>query len=808
MRLRNVTLEMSLKPFKDTSEATARMVCRDLFRQWWPLIKHADQVSVLLWCADGSEILEYKGDLTEPFEWARYIGGANPRAHVPNDPEGIALHSRPYLYMDNPPEFTYGWLKRLLAIIKEEGRMVTGRPVRVGETFDPGPEFAKSAFKYERHPEICLGETMGAKSFVCSYATLHADAQSYAGFPEGIPEGTPFGVFLGRQAKQFCDDLGFDYLWLSNGFGFGLEPWALRGAVFDGQSFNSARVDEVKRLSLDFWNLFRRECPDLPLETRGTNLSTGMDLASDAVPLRDIYEGGYGMEPPPNSPWAALNHDFGLELVGWMSHIAEIPGETFPFRFYTHDPWWLNSPWLDRYGREPQDIYMPLSVARIDAYGNICNPSSVLLLTADDSYGNLPDQVPNEVIPHILSGLREAPDAAGPLVWVYPFDEYHDRTFSRDPRIDEVFFGDWFMRGAVNSGLPLNTVISTRALPGVIESSPELLGESILVSPVPDAHSAWEDALFTHLGNGGRALLYGPATYASNNLLDLLGIDLAEPLSGEFELNETLSADLLVDDYPKRLTHPGLLSAGGIRETPRKGSGGHHVLLRQDNETRVAVAQPLGPGGTGQLVWLRGTVSCDPAKMRGHLLVPFDPSEHFPAEALARFALRFLGYDLIQDKRSPRQASPMLTIARHANAFFLSGYCPDSTVRQIFRFPAGAPLLLGMQTWLEDGRSTYTLPPSWRRECRVFVEQQAGLVSCREEHSGAIGIKRRMRLSGLESATVRFLPEPGTEAKVTFLRDPQHPYVLGDYIEPELVHDWRGRFLEVPNITGELLISW
>ena len=35
------------------------------------------------------------------------------------------------------------------------------------------------------------------------------------------------------------------------------------------------------------------------------------------------------MRLAPNSPWAALNGDFGLELIGWMSHIAELPGDPF-----------------------------------------------------------------------------------------------------------------------------------------------------------------------------------------------------------------------------------------------------------------------------------------------------------------------------------------------------------------------------------------------------------------------------------------------------------------------------------------------
>ena len=41
-------------------------------------------------------------------------------------------------------------------------------------------------------------------------------------------------------------------------------------------------------------------------------------------PLRDIYRGGFHMIAPPNSPWAALDGDFGLEIVGNLSRIAEL----------------------------------------------------------------------------------------------------------------------------------------------------------------------------------------------------------------------------------------------------------------------------------------------------------------------------------------------------------------------------------------------------------------------------------------------------------------------------------------------------
>ena len=39
-----------------------------------------------------------------------------------------------------------------------------------------------------------------------------------------IPEGMSLGTFLGGQSQHFLTDLGFDYLWLSNGFGFSISP--------------------------------------------------------------------------------------------------------------------------------------------------------------------------------------------------------------------------------------------------------------------------------------------------------------------------------------------------------------------------------------------------------------------------------------------------------------------------------------------------------------------------------------------------------------------------------------------------------
>lgn len=391
---RGVTLEMSLKPFFSVDEETIRAVCRRMFIQWKPLADVSETVSVLLWSADGSEILEYDGNPDTRFEWAYFIGGANRCTDWDRqaDPDGRGLHTVCYPYRERPPVMTYGILGRIIRLLREEGNAVLEKPVRIGATFDPGPEFALSDFKYRRHREICAGESMGRKSMVCCYARLHAEQRPYAGFPEGIPEGLPFGTFFGRQAQLFLQDLGFDYLWLSNGFGFGTEAWGVTGALLDGERYYPERLPHVKEQILDFWRSFRREC-HFRVETRGTNLTAGIDYASDGVCLDAIYSGDFDLLPPPNSPWAAMDGDFGLELAGYMSHIACLPRgeEDFLFRFYVHDPWWMNSPWLDRYGRSPHDIYLPLAVSRVGKDGRVYSPAYLNLLTVDNSLGEMPE---------------------------------------------------------------------------------------------------------------------------------------------------------------------------------------------------------------------------------------------------------------------------------------------------------------------------------------------------------------------------------------------------------------------------------
>ncbi|MFZ4725529.1 MAG: hypothetical protein ACOYMD_08775, partial [Paludibacter sp.] len=813
-RFQNVTLEMSFKPFKVNNKDYIIQVAKEVFTKWSALIRQADTVSVMLWTSDGSEILDYKGAMNQQLEWSRYVGNPNSGREVGSGPKELTLHERAYLYMENPPVYSYGDLKFIVQTLKEVGRLMTGKPIQLGATFDPGPEFAKSDFKYKKHPEILGGNAMGVKSMVSCYSVLNADKESYAGFPNGIPANTPFGTFFGKQSQHFLTDLGFDFIWFSNGFGFGVEGWNAIGSIFNGTGFEQEKMDVATAKMSEFWKLFRKECPNFPIQTRGTNLSVGSDLARDAVDLKNIYKGNFNILPPPNSPWAALDGDFGLELVGYMSRMSELPDNRFPFRFYIQDPWWLNFTWFDRYGREPHDIYLPLSVCRIDANGDIGIPTHMKLLSIDDSKGNMPDQVPNEVIPHILKARMDAPDTPGPLVWVYPFDEYHDWAHKFKNRLPEIYYGDWYIRQSINNGLPLNTVISTTSFKSVIVKNPDLFKHSILITIAPDAGSTLEKALIQFVEKGGKLIVYGPVDHSNDAFKDFLNLKNETPLDGEMKISSCFMPDVLNSSFPKILNHRSLLSGGGICTILKNKKDNDTKKLAQVEQSGVkrdiawVRSKPEWQGG--KVVYIRGTNSC--SFTGGRLLTPDDPEKWFTGPLLTRYALHEFGLDFSVDKQDPSVKSPVFTISRSNNAFMFSGYNPSNTVKLRLKMLQGAPLFLGMETKLENGNSTYTMPTAWNRECRFFVEQNSGIVSLKELSSGELGISKRFQINGLKNATVRIYPENNIttqqfHAYINVYQKFEYPWFGGD-IPFKTGDEKLGKYFVVENVTGELVVIW
>ena len=819
-QVKRVVLETSLKPFKKMDQDDVEAVCREILTQWYPLIKVAEECAILFWTSDGSEILTWKGDLAEEMEWARYIGFCNaefrPYTGHTQDPRRQAV-----LYMDDPPAISYGDLKRIIETFKRIARDAFGWKLTAGATFDPGPEFAHAEFKFKTHPEIMragqeadIGRTV---SMVRAWSVLEGDSLKYAAYPDGIPDKTPFGAFFWKQCRSFLSELGFDYIWLSNGFGFSHFGWSALGENFDGTAFNKADYGQVSERILDFWRHYKRECAEFPVDVRGTNFSTGIDLASDCVPLVDIYEGGYLRAPAPNYPSGALNYDFGLEMVGYMTRIALLPGDEIPFRYYPNDPWFWQNPWWDLYGREPFDVYCPLSTGRVNAVGQVENPNVIEFLTIDTEKGELDDRCALEVIPHIRRAIDDFPDQAGMLTWLYPLREYHRIAAEHPDRAGLAYFGDWFVRSAINAGLPLNTVLSTDDFPKVLAKNLQALSDTILFTPSTVLEGTYEEDLIRYVEGGGRVLFYGPLDDVSPRIRELLNVAIAGGLTGDFSLRMDLETDPITRwREPRTFRHDTVLSGGTVREVlADEGDDATTVYaeLHQEGQARAyALTRRWKDGVAG---WIRGSsssaVSGDPSV--GYVRPREYPVDVWNPTELVRYLLQAFGYHFQQVRPRPDTKPALNFVTRKRNGFIFSGFKADTTVVLKYGFPQGAPLLVQTEAEVAGGLATYFLDKSFHRECRAFVRQaDGGVLSCMEKPPFPTGMERKLQVSGLADADVTIYPPLERMAEATVELDGK-PVDVTDTGGTSGGRTLRGARrlkdrIELQGITGVLSVNW
>ncbi|MBI2298467.1 MAG: hypothetical protein HYU66_05860 [Armatimonadetes bacterium] len=701
----------------------------------------------------------------------------------PGRPES---YQQPHPYREPTAVIRYADLQAIVATFKHLAATCYGKPLTCGTTLDPGPEFIPSAFKIQEHPELMRGGPHSPRGatfpFLCCYARFEADQREYAAFPEGIPAGTSLGAFVGRQAVEFCAAMGFDYLWLSNGLGFSHYPWSWVGEAFDGHAFGLVdHAAESARIA-SFWDDLRAGCGDLPLEARGTNFSVGLDLAADCIPHDRIHAAGRLLSPPVNPPWGS--RDLGMEVTAWLTRLASHPGDSFDFRCYLNDPWFWTNPWWDYYHREPFDLYAPLTVSRLSAGGAVQTPGSVALLTIDTEQGELNPDTAIEVVPHLRHALRTLPDEPGPLVWLYPYDELKLAAEQDADGAAWAVFVDAFVRCAINQGLPLNTVVSTAAF----RHMPlEVLGESIVVTPLPRFGEPHVPRLLEWLDRGGKALFYGPAMGGATEVLERLNLRAGRPLEGELRLHAHRG------DAGAPLIHEPLLSAGPIREG----------LLEDDtNSFGTTLRATVRAGGVERayalsrghrLAWVRGTL---PLTFPPGATVPreFTPEQSLDATVWSVHLLADLGLTVAQEVPLAAGRRAALFIKRHDNAYWLAGHKPDATVSFRLALPDGVPVLTERETVTVAGTGLYHLDRSFHRECRVFVRQAGGLVSCKVEQHPP-GATCRLRVAGLEQATVTLRP-PRERLGATV--------VEGGNAE---VDEARG-VVVVQGVTGALRVTW
>mgnify|MGYP000132526139 CR=1 FL=1 len=816
--LKRVTLEMSLKPFKSMEHAAVEQVCTEAIRQWLPLIGMAESCSMLLWVADGSEVLTWDGNFRRELEWGRYIGYANEQffsqIQDKNDPR-IAMP-----YIADPPRITYDDLRFIVSAFKRIAADQFDIRMEVGATVDAGPEFAYSDFKYKLHPEINQAEIGGQyvslKSdyhVICSWSKLKADSIPYAAYPEGIPEDTPFGEFLGKQCASFLPALGFDYIWFSNGFALSCFPWTYLGANFDGKVLPLADYNEISNKILSFWDLFKQACPDYRTEIRGTNFGTGMDLAKDYISLLDLYERKYVDFPPPNSPWGALNFDFGLEMTGYMSRIAILPGTTYPFRFYANDPWFWQNPWWDLYDREPHDIYCPLSVARVNALGKLENPGIIEILTIDTEKGELIADCAMEIIPHLRKAVKDFPNQPGILTWLYPFREYHHAVAESAENSRTVFFDDWFVRNAINQGLPLNTVLSTDDFFAMSDDVLRKLQDTILLTPTSWLTGDKAQSLIKYIENGGKVLLYGAVIDSA--LSEFLNLRQEIGLEGDLTAKISIAEDILSVD-PKqheksgdhrKVRHESMISSGAICEVlhdPTDIDTQIRMTVNQDDQERIfALTKVKSDWKEGRVSWVRGSL---PFQIGEVTNLPIRQEEHWmDTSVLARYLLADFGFSLLQKKHEDSTCAALFFVTRHDNAFLFTGCKQDTSVSFQLRFPEGVPIIIGQTTLVGEEAVTYSLDRTFHDESRVFIKQkEPKAVSCREFHPYPSHLKSTVRCISVtnllaEEVTI-YPPLKALQAGIVEVKNGETFIDLSGKVF--------GDRIRLTNIRGTIDISW
>ncbi|MFW6261864.1 MAG: hypothetical protein ACOC6J_09815, partial [Spirochaetota bacterium] len=151
-RIDRVAVEFSLKPFGLDDGVSFDERAEQVVTAWRPLWEAGAEASFMLWVADGSDILAYSGEVDQELEWGRYIGFCNIDRGAFRKEMGDQIYGRPYI--EHVRLFRYADLKAIVSSLRAAGERLLGRPITVGATFDPGPEFAESPFKYTRHDEI------------------------------------------------------------------------------------------------------------------------------------------------------------------------------------------------------------------------------------------------------------------------------------------------------------------------------------------------------------------------------------------------------------------------------------------------------------------------------------------------------------------------------------------------------------------------------------------------------------------------------------------------------------------------------
>jgi hypothetical protein len=703
------SLMTTLKPFKSKDIKEIRKTCESMLEPWKQLIEKWEMLIFTWTIGNGELILCWSGNPNDQFEWDHYKGHNNLQwAEFGFTP--IPLED----YDENWIHFTYGDLKEIFETLKAVCQEQYNREAVFCLNFEPGPEFSESVFRYVWHREIINKQGGGHGNSIAFDGILHSDSRCYGAYRDGIPEGEPFSYFLGKQMNDLCRYLGAKTVNFSNGLGFGTCPWTLAGRNFNGKEFNLVDYKHESEKIINFWREYKSQAP-MPVSAQGTNWPVGADIASKCVPLQRLYDEKLLNVPLGYTVSVFFNDSVGFAMASFLSRISYSGG--FGLGFYLHDMWYPQKPWEDfPYDHQPYDLYAPGSVAFLNERGEIVSANGFGTGIHDENGDFRPD-VAREFIPHVEKTFAEHPDKVGPLVWLYPFEEYHYSASENPDRMQKIYFYDCFTACAIDEGLPLNTVITTGNFSAALEKA--LLNESIIYTPFPFENYPYVKLLTNFIHKGGKVLLYGSENGGSDEIKELLNLKSSEGIEGNVEL-------YLNSDSHFEIFHESLGSGGAItsvlKDTKDKNTDILATAKKGGMEFVYAIKRALPEWKGGQAVWLRGTL---PFTIEDGENIKYSANGKYSAQ-LARLMLSSLGLTICEEFDGIDGKCGQIFIWRHRNAFLFTGYIPDNTVQLGFRLPQGAPVFIGNYAIIRNGKAYYHVETTLRKECRVFVNQQEG----------------------------------------------------------------------------------
>ena len=126
------------------------------------------------------------------------------------------------------------------------------------------------------------------------------------------------------------------------------------------------------------------------------------------------------------------------------------------------------------------------------------------------------------------------------------------------------------------------------------------------------------------------------------------------------------------------------------------------------------------------------------------------------------------------------------------------------------KFPLGAPLFDGYTAVIKDGYSEYHFPKCDRKECRVFIEQDDGLVTLKEFAPVSYYHRRKIRIDGLKNATLRIFAEDYCRDNiyVTLNTKSVDNNTYSDTFDAEYKKFGNETYLEVRNVTGMIMFAF